>query len=159
VYGVNDKQLTSVDFLTTVTPSILDMKASMNMGLNTVKMMLWYDNEWSYSAQCLRVMSSMFEVNLAKKTQVFKLAPELGLRALDFDNKKVRALRPAYILCRASARGGEGATQKNWSGRTPVPLLDEPRAPDAEGQERAHSRTVAGLRSGAGPTSYSCWAA
>jgi phosphoglycerate kinase len=88
VFGVNDKALTSVDFLTTVTPSILDMRASMTMG-NTVKMMLWYDNEWSYSAQVIRVMEAMFTFNEEKKTSRFTLAPTRSLRALCLNGRNV----------------------------------------------------------------------
>ena len=55
VYQVNTKNLVSSDFLTTTTPSILDLKASMNIGEGKVKLMLWYDNEWSYSAQVVRL--------------------------------------------------------------------------------------------------------
>jgi glyceraldehyde 3-phosphate dehydrogenase len=42
VYDVNDKLLTSMDFMTTVTPSILDCSASMNMGPGQMKLMVWY---------------------------------------------------------------------------------------------------------------------
>ena len=90
VYGLNKKSLTSVDFLTTITPSILDLKASQTMG-NTVKMMLWYDNEWSYSAQVVRVMNAMHRYNEEKKATRFKLAPTLSLRALDLEKKNVLA--------------------------------------------------------------------
>jgi glyceraldehyde 3-phosphate dehydrogenase len=90
VYAVNEKALTSVDFLTTVTPSILDTKASMTMG-TTIKMMLWYDNEWSYSAQCLRVMESMWRYNEDKKAKSFRLSNDLSLRALNFEGKNVVA--------------------------------------------------------------------
>jgi glyceraldehyde 3-phosphate dehydrogenase len=63
VYGYNDKLLCSQDFMSTVTPSILDSCASMDMAPGQMKLMLWYDNEWSYSAQMIRVMTHMFEMD------------------------------------------------------------------------------------------------
>jgi len=63
VYTTSKKNLVSCDFLTTTVPSILDLKASMNIGTGRVKLMLWYDNEWSYSAQMIKIMKHMYEVN------------------------------------------------------------------------------------------------
>ena len=63
VYTTSKKNLVSCDFLTTTVPSILDLKASMNIGTGRVKLMLWYDNEWSYSAQMIKIMKYMYEVN------------------------------------------------------------------------------------------------
>ena len=63
VYATSKKNLVSCDFLTTTIPSILDLKASMNVGTGRVKLMLWYDNEWSYSAQMIKIMKHMYEVN------------------------------------------------------------------------------------------------
>ena len=69
IYKINDKNLVSSDFLTTTIPSILDLKASLNIGQGRVKLMLWYDNEWSYSAQMIRTMKYMYEVNTSIKSQ------------------------------------------------------------------------------------------
>ena len=69
IYKINDKNLVSSDFLTTTIPSILDLKASLNIGQGRVKLMLWYDNEWSYSAQMIRTMKHMYEVNTSIKSQ------------------------------------------------------------------------------------------
>ena len=63
VYKLNDKNLVSCDFLTTTIPSILDLNASMNIGKGKVKLMIWYDNEWSYSAQMIRTMKYMYGIN------------------------------------------------------------------------------------------------
>jgi len=64
VYDINNKNLTSCDFLTTSTPCILDQKASLDMTPGNIKVMLWYDNEWSYSAQCLRLVGHMHKYDL-----------------------------------------------------------------------------------------------
>lgn len=68
VYQVNNKQLVSCDFITTTTPTILDSKASISMGNGKFKLMLWYDNEWSYSAQLIRTMEYMYKQNQCKKS-------------------------------------------------------------------------------------------
>ena len=63
VFDINEKQLVSCDFRTTTTPTILDVGASMDMNNGKMKLMLWYDNEWSYSAQLIRLVESMYSFN------------------------------------------------------------------------------------------------
>ena len=63
VYSISDKKLVSCDFLTTTTPTILDTNASMDLGNNKFKFMIWYDNEWSYSTQLIRIVESMYKFN------------------------------------------------------------------------------------------------
>lgn len=82
IYDVNDKLLVSSDFITTATPTILDINASINMGNGCFKLMLWYDNEWSYSAQLIRLVESMFEYNNAIKTKYY-------MENIDMENKGI----------------------------------------------------------------------
>ena len=63
LYGINTKNLVSSDFMTTITPTIFDKKASLNMGNGKLKLLLWYDNEWSYSAQLIRLVKHMYFFN------------------------------------------------------------------------------------------------
>ena len=43
------------------------------------KLMLWYDNEWSYSAQCLRVMAHMYKTNAAaKRLMTGRISPKIS---------------------------------------------------------------------------------
>jgi glyceraldehyde 3-phosphate dehydrogenase len=63
VYDVTSKHLVSSDFMTTTTPTILDLPACINMGNGSFKLMIWYDNEWSYSSQLIRLVEHMFEHN------------------------------------------------------------------------------------------------
>lgn len=51
--------LVSSDFITSECPSIIDTKASMALGDDEVKLMIWYDNEWSYSRQCINLLEIM----------------------------------------------------------------------------------------------------
>jgi len=69
VYDVNSKNVVSSDFMTTESPCILDVNASMNMGKDKIKLMLWYDNEWSYSTQLIRMMKYMYHYNTKVKSK------------------------------------------------------------------------------------------
>jgi glyceraldehyde 3-phosphate dehydrogenase len=61
VYDINERNLVSCDFLTTITPCILDMKASIDMNNGKLKLILWYDNEWSYCAQLIRLLTFIYK--------------------------------------------------------------------------------------------------
>lgn len=57
IFSINEKNLVSSDFMTTTSPCIIDLKASLSLGKGTFKIMIWYDNEWSYSSQILRLIN------------------------------------------------------------------------------------------------------
>jgi len=69
VFRVTEQNLVSCDFLTTTTPTILDVKGSLDMGRGRLKLLLWYDNEWSYSAQLIRLSQAMHKYNSTKISQ------------------------------------------------------------------------------------------
>lgn len=52
--------LVSSDFISTECPSIVDSNASMHLGGNRFKLMVWYDNEWSYASQVIKMIQKMF---------------------------------------------------------------------------------------------------
>ena len=60
----DEPYLVSSDFMTTTCPTIIDSHASMAMGDNEFKFTIWYDNEWSYSTQALKLITHMEKVNL-----------------------------------------------------------------------------------------------
>ena len=60
---INKRKLVSSDFNTTTMPSIVDKDASMQLTDNEYKLMIWYDNEWSYSAQVIRLTEHMAKYN------------------------------------------------------------------------------------------------
>jgi len=84
VYDVNSKNVVSSDFMTTESPCILDVKASMNMGKDKIKLMLWYDNEWSYSTQLIRMMKYICEYNT-------KVKSKYDMKNICMENKNVVA--------------------------------------------------------------------
>ncbi len=63
VLQVTKYSLVSCDFLTTTCPSIIDSKASMDLSNGKYKLLVWYDNEWSYSAQLIRLAKYIHEYN------------------------------------------------------------------------------------------------
>ena len=87
VYDVSDKKLVSGDFVTTTTPTILDVNASIDMGNGRLKLMVWYDNEWSYSSQLIRLVEKMVEFNTQQDTNTIKEKYFVG--NMDLTNKGV----------------------------------------------------------------------
>ena len=64
---LNDKSLVSSDFNTTQNPSIIDKNASLDLNNNEFKLMIWYDNEWSYSSQVIKLLCHMVSYNEERK--------------------------------------------------------------------------------------------
>jgi glyceraldehyde 3-phosphate dehydrogenase len=71
VYNVTNKNLVSSDFTTTDTPTILDINACISLGNGKFKLFVWYDNEWSYSAQLIRLVDSMHRFNNSIKEKKY----------------------------------------------------------------------------------------
>tara|TARA_B110000967_G_C18839731_1_gene538695 strand:+ start:188 stop:1177 length:990 start_codon:yes stop_codon:yes gene_type:complete len=61
---VNRQQcMVSSDYMTTTCPCIIDANSCMNMSNNKFKIMIWYDNEWSYSNKVIKLLEHMISVN------------------------------------------------------------------------------------------------
>jgi glyceraldehyde 3-phosphate dehydrogenase len=82
VFDINEKKLVSCDFITTTTPTILDINASIDMGNGKFKLMIWYDNEWSYSAQLINLIEYIQHLNT-------NLNPKYYFENIDMTNKGV----------------------------------------------------------------------
>jgi glyceraldehyde 3-phosphate dehydrogenase len=63
VFTVTKGKRVSSDYMTTAQPCNLDMGGCIDMSKGKFKLFLWYDNEWSYCAQLLRLAKHMFSVN------------------------------------------------------------------------------------------------
>ncbi len=63
VLGYTDEALVSSDFIGDEHGSIFDSKAGIMLSPTFVKLVAWYDNEWGYSTQCLRLISHMNKVD------------------------------------------------------------------------------------------------
>ena len=57
------ENIVSSDLLSTECPSIVDEKASMELGNNHFKLMIWYDNEWSYASQLIKLVNVIYQHN------------------------------------------------------------------------------------------------
>lgn len=80
VLSATNKKRVSSDFCTTTIPSILDVDASMELDNNKFKLFLWYDNEWSYSAQLIRLVETMFEKNSSRFVDTSRFVDDLYLQ-------------------------------------------------------------------------------
>jgi glyceraldehyde 3-phosphate dehydrogenase len=85
---VSALNLVSCDFLTTTYPSIVDKPASMHLGGNRFKLMIWYDNEWSYSAQVVRMLEKVIDFQ-RQKAVVAATSHKCFIRNFQFHDKKV----------------------------------------------------------------------
>ena len=85
---VSALNLVSCDFLTTTYPSIVDKPASMHLGGNRFKLMIWYDNEWSYSAQVVRMLEKVIDFE-RQKTLAASATHKCFIRNFQLRDKKV----------------------------------------------------------------------
>jgi glyceraldehyde 3-phosphate dehydrogenase len=77
---VCDNRLVSSDYTSTTCPSIIDQYASMHLGGNQYKILIWYDNEWSYTHQLLQ---------MAMEMQKYQLCDKFHIENMDFRRKNV----------------------------------------------------------------------
>ncbi len=63
VMGYTEEMVVSSDFASEPTTSIFDAKASIMLNDHFVKLIAWYDNEYGYSVQILRMLQHMYEVD------------------------------------------------------------------------------------------------
>jgi glyceraldehyde 3-phosphate dehydrogenase len=89
IYDISNKKLVSSDFITTTTPSIIDANSSMNIGNGKFKLMVWYDNEWSYSTQIIRMMKHMYDHNQHKYILNTSISLNHFIENMSFYNKRV----------------------------------------------------------------------
>ena len=89
VYAISSKKLVSNDFSTTTSPTILDVKSSIEVGNGRFKLMIWYDNEWSYSTQIIRMVKEITNYenrSIIKNTNILQ---KYYIRNMSFNNRKV----------------------------------------------------------------------
>lgn len=57
------KFMVSSDFMSNTCPCIVDRSASMDLINNQFKLVIWYDNEWSYAYKVIKLMEHMISFN------------------------------------------------------------------------------------------------
>ena len=60
---VNKEKLVSSDFIGTTHPTIVDYHSTFQIDEKSIKFTLWYDNEWSYSSQMIKMVKTMYNKN------------------------------------------------------------------------------------------------
>ena len=78
---LNSNNFVSSDFMGTEASCIIDKTSCIQMNDNNIKFTLWYDNEWSYSAQMIKTVKHMHFVNDTKRI------PQIN--DIEFNNRQV----------------------------------------------------------------------
>ena len=68
----NYQKLVSSDYIGNSTPTILDTNSTFQLTDNSIKFTLWYDNEWSYCSQMIRLLKHMHRQN--SKNEISKIS-------------------------------------------------------------------------------------
>lgn len=63
ILEVTDEDVVSTDMIGNNASSIFDVKASIALNDNFVKLVAWYDNEWGYSRRCLDLIDYIAKVD------------------------------------------------------------------------------------------------
>ena len=66
IMGYTEELLVSSDFIGDNRASIFDAQAGIMLSPTFVKLVSWYDNEWGYSTQVMRLVSYMNKVDSKK---------------------------------------------------------------------------------------------
>ena len=66
IMGYTEELLVSSDFIGDSRASIFDAQAGIMLSPTFVKLVSWYDNEWGYSTQVMRLVSHMHKVDCRK---------------------------------------------------------------------------------------------
>tara|TARA_X000001036_G_scaffold381679_1_gene373875 strand:+ start:1393 stop:3435 length:2043 start_codon:yes stop_codon:yes gene_type:complete len=80
VFTISKEKLVSVDYIGTKSPSILDKACTMQLTSQSIKFALWYDNEWSFCTQMIRMVKKMHHYTTKKHN---------SLLDIEFARKKV----------------------------------------------------------------------
>ncbi len=68
VMYVEEEELVSTDFITTTKPTILDKHTFLQLDKNKIKILIWYDNEWSYASQTIRMGEVIYDFKKCKES-------------------------------------------------------------------------------------------
>ena len=80
VFTISEEKLVSVDYIGSTSPSILDKSCTMQLTPQSIKVALWYDNEWSFCTQMIRMV---------KKMHHYTTKTHHSLLDIDFARKRV----------------------------------------------------------------------
>ncbi len=81
---LEENNLVSIDFTSNECPSIIDKNASMDLFTNEFKLMIWYDNEWSYSNKVIKLLEHIYKHNMKEIDN-----DRYFIKNKNFENKRV----------------------------------------------------------------------
>ena len=62
IITVNEEESVSSDFIGYESPTVIDYNSTCQVSERTLKITLWYDNEWSYASQMIRMCRYIFKI-------------------------------------------------------------------------------------------------
>ena len=83
IIRLEEDELVSSDFIGTTAPTIVDKGSALQLSPKSVKLLIWYDNEWSYSTQCIRLAQHIYQYK--SRTDVYPFITD----NISFKNKNV----------------------------------------------------------------------
>ncbi len=72
IMRIEEAELVSCDFQTTTFSTIIDKPSMIQLDKNKFKVLIWYDNEWSYSTQCINMSKYIYEKNFLNNNNNIK---------------------------------------------------------------------------------------
>ena len=60
IISLNVDDCVSCDFISNESPTIIDYNSVIQVSEKTLKLNLWYDNEWSYASQMIKMCNFIF---------------------------------------------------------------------------------------------------
>ena len=69
IIGYTKDQLVSTDLIGNPCPSIFDETAGLMLDHDFVKLIAWYDNEWGYSCQVVRMLDHMSTIDAEEEAK------------------------------------------------------------------------------------------
>jgi glyceraldehyde 3-phosphate dehydrogenase len=89
IYDISYKKLVSSDFSTSTMPCIIDAPSCIDIGNGKFKLMVWYDNEWSYSTQIIRLLKHVNEYKQNKYISNTLIGLNYFIENMNFNDKRV----------------------------------------------------------------------
>jgi glyceraldehyde 3-phosphate dehydrogenase len=80
VMYVEEDELVSTDFITTTKPTILDKHTFLQLDTNKIKILIWYDNEWSYATQTIRMGEVIYNFRKCKESIYSYITEDIHFR-------------------------------------------------------------------------------
>ncbi len=113
IIRLEKEELISSDFIGTTTPTIVDQPSALQLGPKSIKLLIWYDNEWSYSTQCIRLAQHIYEYK--RRSDVYPFITD----NISFVNKHV-LLRVDYNVPFTRSPSSDANTQSPMTTTTTI---------------------------------------